>query len=366
MYVNGCAIGEHYDIALDDIDRSVIHFHCGRDNHAVVLVGALGNALLNLGTLAVGYLVGSVHNAVKSRLCVDVVEDSVFLLYGQFGVIDQRPRIFIHMEHIVFGFRTESVLNCLIGFLHTQGDSVHISLHCRVALFKASVQLAALLILALRLCLLRGRLCGLLTCLFGEEPFKIRLDNRLLRFGALARHLAQDCIDISASFLFQNLADCFGAIAVCNVSVALNSVIKELNQLPLRFGHVLVACLDSAVDSLDGCRVGTGRHFADSGIKHHVIGNGFLESLTNVHRVEFCLTHDVVGFLLGFLLVLERATGNDLAIGGHGVDGHTSVCVRGGCVPSNGSHWESAPGKDVVCFCACGLADPAILHEFFH
>ena len=196
-------------------------------------MGALGNTFLNLGTLAVGNLVGCVHNAVKSRLRIDVVEDSVFLLNSQFGVIDQRPRIFIHMEHIVFGFRTESVLNRLVCFLHTQGDSVHVCLHGRVALFKASEQLTALLILALRLCLLRSRLCGLLTYLFGKEPFKIRLDGILLRFGALAWHLAQDCIYINASFLFQSLADCFGAIAVGNVAVALHSIIKELNQLLL-------------------------------------------------------------------------------------------------------------------------------------
>ncbi len=270
------------------------------------------------------------------------------------------------MEHIIFGFCSERVLNRLVCFLHTQGDSVHISLHGRVALFKASVQQATLLISVLRLCLLRGRVCVLLSGLFGKEPFKIRFDSRLFCLGALARHFTQNCVHINPGRVHQFRTDCFGAVLVGNLLVAADSVIKKLNQLHLRFRHVLIPCLDRTIYLLDCCRVCAGRHLADSGIKHHVIGNGFLVSFTNVNRVEFCLTHDVVGFLLGFLLVLERATGNNLAIGGYGVDGHTSVSVLICGVTSNGSHRKSAPCKNVVGFCACGLADSSVLHEFFH
>ncbi len=270
------------------------------------------------------------------------------------------------MEHIIFGFCSERVLNRLVCFLHTQGDSVHISLHGRVALFKASVQQATLLISVLRLCLLRGRVCVLLSGLFGKEPFKIRFDSRLFCLGALARHFTQNCVHINPGRVHQFRTDCFGAVLVGNLLVAADSVIKKLNQLHLRFRHVLIPCLDGTIYLLDGCRVCAGRHLADSCVKHHIIGDCFLVAFADINGVEFCLTHDVIGLLLGFLLVLERARGHNLAVGGCGIDCYTSIIGGGLGVASHATHREHTTGEDIICFGACGLAYPAVLHEFFH
>ena len=81
-HVNTGTIGEHHDIALDNVHWLVVNLHGCRLNNAHILMGVSLHIGFNLLALAVGGFIGSVHNALHCCLGIDIVEYSVLLVFA--------------------------------------------------------------------------------------------------------------------------------------------------------------------------------------------------------------------------------------------------------------------------------------------
>ena len=139
-------VGKRNNVALDDIHLSVVHLHGGRLQDAGVLVGAPLHIGGHLPALVLHSVVRCVPHAVHRRLGVDVVEHCVLLVFCQFGIVEQRPRIFLHLGHAHFCVRSKSVLAELVGFLHTDSNGVHFGFCVCIAFFHLAPQQARLVI----------------------------------------------------------------------------------------------------------------------------------------------------------------------------------------------------------------------------
>ena len=311
-------------------------------------MGALLHSLLNLRTLAVSGLIGSVHNAVKRGLGVDVVQNRVLLFNGQFGVIEQIPRIFIEVEHIIFALRSESVLNALVCLLHTYGDSVHVSLRGRVTLLKAAIQQSPLLLHTPRTdYVLTMFIFGFLVCLLpniigiacalslGVKTLDIHLNSILLFGCAVFGAFLQCSVNINTEFVIYMLPQHCGIKQALFIH-SLGESVDIINYLLLGFRNILTAQI-LLIDILNA--------FGNDAVlladlPNNIVGRCPLHFLIGkllayVHRIEFCLSHDVVNLTLRFLLVGKPATGNDIAVGVGGVHNHTAVLGCGGLIPGD-------------------------------
>ena len=81
-HVNAGTIGEHHDIALDNVHWLVVNLHGCRLDNAHILMGVSLHIGFNLLALAVGGFIRSVHNALHCCLGIDIVEYSVLLVFA--------------------------------------------------------------------------------------------------------------------------------------------------------------------------------------------------------------------------------------------------------------------------------------------
>ena len=146
LCVYACTIGKYCDITFYNVHRLVVHLHGGWLHHAVVLVGVSLHIGGYLHALILHRIVGRILHTVHRCLGIDVVEHSVLLVFRQFGVIGQCPRIILHLGHAHFRISTESVLTLLQSLLHTKNNGIHIGLCIRIALFHLVPQQARLVI----------------------------------------------------------------------------------------------------------------------------------------------------------------------------------------------------------------------------
>ena len=132
-HVNAGTIGEHHDIALDNVHRFVVNLHGCRLDNAHILMGVSLHIGFNLLALAVGGFIGSVHNALHCCLGIDIVEYCVLLVFTQLWVIDKRPRVFVYFCNAHFSVSTEGILTHLVSLLHTQSNGIYLGLSVGIA-----------------------------------------------------------------------------------------------------------------------------------------------------------------------------------------------------------------------------------------
>ena len=145
-HVYARAVGKRNDVALDDIHLSVVHLHGGRLHQLIILVRVPLHIGGNLPALVLHGIVRCVMYAVHRGLGVDVVEHCILLVFRQFGIVEQRPRIFFHLSHTHFRVRSKSVLAELVGFFHADSNGVHFGFRVGIALLHLVPQKARLVI----------------------------------------------------------------------------------------------------------------------------------------------------------------------------------------------------------------------------
>ena len=299
LRVDTCTIGKRHDITFYYIYRLVVHLHGGWLHHAVVLVGMSLHVGGYLPALVLHRIVGSVLHSVHRCLGIDVVEHCVLLVFRQFGVVGQCPRIILHLGHAHFRVSAESVLTFLQCLLHTKNNGIHIGFCVRIALLHLVPQQARLVIDGRSSCLVIGHGLLCLLVLFWEQPFQIVLHGCLLWFGALARLFLDGRVHIYACLFLYGRTNCLGTFCVCHASVLLHELVNGIYHLSIVGYCVLVALLCSLVVALDGFGVCTKGNGFNGCVPHLVVGFRLGVTLTYINAVEFGLSHDFVLLPLG-------------------------------------------------------------------
>ena len=299
LCVYACTIWKNCDITFYNVHRLVVHFHGGWLHHTVVLVGVSLHVGGYLPAFVLHCIVGRILHTVHRCLGIDVVEHSVLLVFRQFGVVGQCPRIILHLGHAYFRISAESVLTLLQCLLHTKNNGIYIGFRVRIALLHLVPQQARLVINGRCSCLVVGHGLLCLLVLFGEQPFQIILYGCLLWLGALAWLFLDGRVHIYACLFLDGCTDSLGTFCVCHASVLFHELVNGIDHLPIVGNCVLVALLGSLVVALDGFGVCTRGNGFNGCVPHLVVGFRLGVTLTYINAVEFSLSHDFVLLPLG-------------------------------------------------------------------
>ena len=188
----------------------------------------------------------------------------------------------------------------------------------------------------------------------------------MLIFGALARLFLEGFVHVDTGLFLNGRTDGIRAFRVCHTLVLFHELVNGFHHLPIVGDGILVALLCGLVVTLDSFGVGTGCNCIDCSFPYLVVGFRLGVTFSDIHGVEFHLSHDFVLLPLGRCLVRKAFVRHHLTIDSNGLDEDIAVLVRFRGVPGNGSHGQLTACEDIVCLSSCALAHIRVLHEAFH